>query len=293
MPLVAAIDVGANSVNLLVADVSAGRLVPRAASSALVGLAEGLDGTGMLAPDRIDAAAELVAALAEESRQLGVERIAVVSTEPARAAGNAAELLERLHQAAGVAPRVLSGEEEAALTFRGIVAMTPYAPPDAAAIDLGGGSLEVMGGARGRIAWMVSLPIGTRRFTERWRIGSPPDRNLYEPLVEAVETDVLPAADRHPVDFVMATGGSAWAISTIADTDVLDRVALDATADYLSTTAADEVARASGVDEARVMLLFAATAILEGARRAMEVDDLLVTAAGLKEGVALEEGERM
>src|SRR5262245_19217834 len=110
----------------------------------MTSLGRGLEETGRIDPRALDAVAATASDMAAEARRLGAERLLVGCTAVARDAANADELLERLRDATGEAPRVLSGDEEAALTFRGLVAVR--GPDPLLACDLGGGSLEIMGG---------------------------------------------------------------------------------------------------------------------------------------------------
>lgn len=284
---VAAIDVGSNTTRLLVARVTDGRIQPMASGSAMTALGAGLRPGGRISPDALDLAEMTVRQMAGEARALGARRLVVACTAPGRTAANAGELLERLEDAAGVAPRVLSGAEEAELSFRGLVAAG--APDPLLAIDLGGGSLELMGGTGGALRWATSVPIGVRSLTERFAPGDPPSVDLLEPMVFTVRELVDPIDLPADASEAVAAGGSAAAVAALAGSDRLDRDALARAVERLVATPADDLAGEVDLEPARVRLSMAGAAALEAVRRSFRLDALLVTRAGLREGLVLEE----
>jgi len=284
--VVAAIDVGTNTTRLLVAAATEGRITPLASGAAMTALGEGLGRTGRIADAALDAAAETVAAMAAEARALGARHLVVACTAVARDAANADELLRRLEEASGVRPRVLSGTEEAHITFRGVV--TADAPDPLLAADLGGGSLELMGGRAGRLDWATSLPLGARLLTERYEPADPPALDLVGPMVAYARSLVEPVADGHPAAGAIVSGGSAVALARLAATDDLDRDALVRAVERLAAAPAEDVAAETGLAPARVRLCMAGAAVLEAVRRAFAVEALHVTEAGLREGLVAE-----
>lgn len=284
--VVAAIDVGTNTTRLLVARVARGRIEPMASGSAMTALGAGLRPGGDIGPAGLDLVELTVRQMADEARALGARRLVVACTAPARTAGNVGALLGRLEDAAGVAPRVLSGPEEAELSFRGLVASG--APDPLLAIDLGGGSLELMGGEGGMLRWATSIPIGARSLTERFAPADPPSIDLLEPMVHAVRELIdaidLPAGGREAV----AAGGSAAAVAALAGGDRLDRDALARALERLAASPADDLADELGLEPARVRLSLAGAAALEAVRRSFALDALVVSRAGLREGLVLE-----
>jgi len=282
----AAIDVGTNTTRLLVARVARGRVEPLASGSAMTAIGAGLRPGGLIGEERLDLVEATVGQMAAEARRLGARRLVVACTAPARTAANAAELLDRLESASGVVPRILSGAEEAELAFRGMVA--GGAPDPLLAVDLGGGSLEMMGGEGGLLRWATSIPIGVRVLTERFGPADPPSIDLLEPMIavvrEMVDSVSIPVAG----DEAVATGGSAAALAVLAGTDRLDRDGLLRAVERLVGAAADDLAEAVALDAARVRLSLAGAATLEAVRRAFDLQALIVSRAGLREGLVLE-----
>lgn len=284
--MVAAIDVGTNTTRLLVARITDGVQSPIAHGSTMTALGEGVGATGRIRADALEFAEHTVAAMAREARELGAGRMVVACTAVARNAANADELLNALQRATGVRPRVLSGEEEAGLTFRGL--MTTGMPDRFVAADLGGGSLELMGGDGGTLEWVTSLPIGVRSMTERHRPGDPPALDVTGPMVDEALEQVGPVAQLHPATAVVATGGSASALATLAGTDRLDRAGLLHAAERLAGAAAADIAAETGLEPARIRMCLAGAAVLEAVRRAFDVEALQVSQAGIREGLVAE-----
>lgn len=283
---IAAIDVGSNTTRLLVARVAGRRVEPIASGSAMTAIGAGLKVGGRISEDALDLVETTVRQMADEARHLGAQRIVVACTAPGRTAANAADLLGRLASAAGTTPRVLSGTEEAALAFRGMVAAG--APDPLLAVDLGGGSLELMGGEGGRLRWATSIPIGVRVLTERFGPTDPPSIDLLEPMVAAVRELVDPVSVAVPADEAVAAGGSAAALATLAGGLRLDRGALLTAVERLVASSAQDLAEVTDIDPARVRLSLAGAAALEAVRRSFDLDAVVVSRSGLREGLVLE-----
>ncbi len=167
----AAIDLGTNSVRLLVADLVDGRPRTVVRRASVTRLGEGLEATGRFSPEARQRTAALVAEFVAEARQTGVETIALVGTSACREAADGAEFVDGLGREHAVNARVVSGEEEARLSFLGA---TLDITGDVVLLDIGGGSTElVRTGADGALA-AVSVAVGCVRGTERWFTSDPP-----------------------------------------------------------------------------------------------------------------------
>ncbi|KAB1139630.1 Ppx/GppA family phosphatase [Micromonospora sp. AMSO12t] len=196
----AAIDCGTNSIRLLVADLpdaSAGPEAPLADLSRrmqIVRLGQGVDKTGRLAPEAIERTRVALASYAAEIEKLGAERVRMCATSASRDASNAAEFREMVERTLGVAPEVVTGDEEARLSFTGAVRGLPAdAREPYLVVDIGGGSTEFVVGTRaGGVEAAISMDIGCVRMTERHLHGDPP--GLDE--VAAAQADIAAAVDR-------------------------------------------------------------------------------------------------
>ena len=175
---VAAIDCGTNSLRLLVADVNpaAGTLTDVDRRMEIVRLGQGVDATGRLAPAALARTLQALRSYAAIVAAAGASAVRMVATSATRDAANAADFVAGVRGVLGVGPEVLSGDEEARLSFTGAtteLAGGEAAPPYLVA-DIGGGSTEfVLGDARAVTA-AVSVDIGCVRMTERHLHGDPP-----------------------------------------------------------------------------------------------------------------------
>jgi exopolyphosphatase/guanosine-5'-triphosphate,3'-diphosphate pyrophosphatase len=160
----ATIDVGTNTVLLLVAERRGADLVPVVERAEITRLGRGVDATGRLDPAAIRDTVAVLVAYAREARALGVEGIACVATSAARDAANGAAFFAAARDEAGLAPEVIPGDEEARLVY--VTAWRDFAGP-LAVLDVGGGSTEFIVGEGAAPRARVSLQVGAVRVTER------------------------------------------------------------------------------------------------------------------------------
>jgi exopolyphosphatase/guanosine-5'-triphosphate,3'-diphosphate pyrophosphatase len=187
---VAAIDCGTNSVRLLIADVSGDRLTDVARRMEIVRLGEGVDRTGRLAPEAIERTRHALLGYAAEIAELGVGRVRMCATSASRDASNAADFRSMVRSVLGIDPEVISGDEEARLSFTGAVRGLKEEPPYLV-VDIGGGSTEFVTGTT-EVDAALSVDIGCVRMTERHLRSDPPTAAE----IAAAERDITTAVDR-------------------------------------------------------------------------------------------------
>ncbi|MDO5495452.1 MAG: Ppx/GppA phosphatase family protein [bacterium] len=181
MTRVAVIDCGTNSIRLLVADVEQGADSPDRAMADVVRrmeiarLGEGVDRTGELAEGALARTFGVIEDYADQCRELGVERVRVVATSATRDAANRQVFLEGVRERMGVLPEVLSGDEEARLSFLGAAAGFGQGLAEPIlVVDIGGGSTELVLGAAGEVLAEYSMDVGSVRMKERHLASDPP-----------------------------------------------------------------------------------------------------------------------
>jgi exopolyphosphatase / guanosine-5'-triphosphate,3'-diphosphate pyrophosphatase len=191
---VAAIDCGTNSIRLLVADLHGDRLTDVVRRMEIVRLGQGVDRTGRLDPDAIERTRVALRAYADEIRALGAERVRMIATSASRDAANADEFHTMVVDTLGAPPEVVSGDEEARLSYTGAVRGLPAdLPAPYLVVDIGGGSTEfVTGRADGSVDRAISVDIGCVRMTERHLHADPPTPEQ----VAAAEADIAATVDR-------------------------------------------------------------------------------------------------
>lgn len=217
MTRVAAIDCGTNSIRLLVADVdpAAGTLVDVERRMDVVRLGEGVDATGRIAAPALERTLAATARYGEVARAHGAERVRFVATSATRDAANRGDLVAGVRAVLGVDPEVVSGEEEARLSFTGAtrgLAVGHRAP--FVVVDIGGGSTEVVLGADGVLA-ARSVDVGCVRLTERHAFDDPPSAAQ----VAAARADVDAALDAVaavvPLEQARTLVGVAGTVTTV------------------------------------------------------------------------------
>lgn len=184
---VASIDVGSNSVLMLVADLEPKGSWRRVEDHAEVTrISRGLDQSGLLEEESIARTASVLRVFAERARALGVDRILATGTAPFRSASNGAQVAERLSEVIGAPLVVVSGETEAALTLEATLASFPGLD-ESYLVDIGGASTEIIECRHGATR-SVSMDIGVVRLTERYVSSHPLDLDTCESIRAAVRT---------------------------------------------------------------------------------------------------------
>lgn len=301
MTRVAGIDCGTNSVRLLVADFDGGRLVDVVRRMEIVRLGQGVDRTGRLAPDALARTGKALADYAAQIRELKAERVRMVATSATRDAQNAAEFHEMVAQTLGVEPEVITGEQEAHLSFTGAVRGLPSdAEPPFLAVDIGGGSTEFVLGVTDAEA-AVSVDVGCVRMTERHLHHDPPTKAE----VAAAEADISAAVDRAlatvPGRQARTLVGLAGSVTTIAgialdlpeyDPDVIHHARIGypavarVTADLLTSTREQRLAIAV-MHPGRADVIAAGALVLRIAMERVGAGSVIASEHDILDGIAL------
>lgn len=170
---VAAIDCGTNSIRLLVADIEGAALQDVERRMEIVRLGAGVDRTGVLDPEALQRTFAVIADYRARIRELGAEKVRFVATSATRDAANREVFVEGVREILGVEPEVISGQEEAELSFAGATSVAA-SPDPVLVVDIGGGSTELVLGAGGRVISQISLDVGSVRMRERHLKHDPP-----------------------------------------------------------------------------------------------------------------------
>jgi exopolyphosphatase/guanosine-5'-triphosphate,3'-diphosphate pyrophosphatase len=312
----AAVDVGSNTIHLVVAR-------PTEDGRDLVTLADELDMTrlgadisahGALSPERMARAIAVLKAQQERAASLGAYEFLLIGTEGVRAASNADEFLARVQREIGVTLQLISGEQEAALTYWGATSGLHGSDERRAVLDLGGGSMEVVIGEGTRILWRVSLPLGSGAMHDRYAPSDPPRATELDRVRQETTTQLAAGHPPLPVAHAIACGGTATNLAALAagalnisepaglgsmgssgassETDTaqlgqLTRDQLEALASLLCATPAAELTRRYGIMDARAQLLGAGEGVLQAAIQQLGADTLAISRRGVREGTIL------
>ena len=218
MTRVAAIDCGTNSIRLLVADidVDAGTLRDVDRRMEIVRLGQGVDRTGRFAPDALERTMDACRRYADVVRATGAERVRFVATSASRDVSNRDEFEAGVRGALGVEPEVVTGDEEAALSFAGATRELAGAVPEPVlVVDIGGGSTEfVLGSEAVRAA--RSVDIGCVRMTERHLHSDPPTASEVAAARADIEAAISLAQETVPLEVARTLVGLAGSVTTLA-----------------------------------------------------------------------------
>ncbi|GII93247.1 Ppx/GppA phosphatase family protein [Sinosporangium siamense] len=221
MKRVAAIDCGTNSVRLLVADIEGDGLTELSRRMEIVRLGQGVDRTGRLAAEALDRTFTAMRDYAKVIAQHDAEAVRVVATSATRDAANRDEFVAGVKEIFGVEPEVVTGAEEARLSFVGatkdLVAAGVPAPSPYLVVDIGGGSTEFVVGA-GDVDGALSVDIGCVRLTERHlkAAGDPPPAEAVAAVAADIDAALDQVAAHVPVGEARTLVGLAGSVTTVA-----------------------------------------------------------------------------
>jgi len=300
---VAAIDLGTNTVRLLVAEVTPHAAGWRTvlAEQRVTRLGEGFRTTGELGDAAAARTAAAVIDYVARARSAGATRVAIAATSAVRDASNGRVFVRDLEQATGIGVRIISGEEEARLTLAGIVAGLGRLPGVVVAFDIGGGSTEYILARDGALVTAVSLRLGVVPLAERFPLPNAVEPSRYTELRAAVQAQLvreLPPALATRLDTLVGTAGT---VTTLAALDlglaeyparvqghVLTRVAIERQRRRLN--ALDVAGRAAlpCLEPGRADLIVGGVAIVEATLDQLGSEQLTVSDWSLREGLVAE-----
>ncbi|HEY0485233.1 MAG TPA: Ppx/GppA phosphatase family protein [Mycobacteriales bacterium] len=244
MTRVAGIDCGTNSIRLLVADVTGDGLAEVLRTMRIVRLGEGVDRTGRLSPAAIDRTRVALEEYAATIASTGAERVRMVATSASRDAENAGDFRAMVRAVLGQDPEVITGDEEARLSFTGAVRGLPAEAPYLV-VDIGGGSTEFVLGTD-TVEAARSVDIGCVRLTERHLHDDPPTAAQVAAAEADIRAAVALAREVVPVERARTLIGLAGSVTTVTAL-ALGLTAYDSERIHHARVTYDEVARVTGM----------------------------------------------
>jgi exopolyphosphatase / guanosine-5'-triphosphate,3'-diphosphate pyrophosphatase len=297
---VAVIDIGSNSTRLLVADVDGG-VTEIQRRNRVTRLGRGVDLSGQLSDEAIEAACEAVADYVSICREEGAERVAAIATSAVRDASNGEAFVAELRERFAFSARVLDGEEEARLTYRGATLERPPAEPTLV-IDIGGGSTELIIGSGERISFHASLQAGVVRHTERHISEDPPTVAELEALagdIQALIEGALSSRDEARATAGIAVAGTPTSLAAVelglepfdpaqVHGHVLELKTVQHLLSRFASSPLAERAAIVGLHPDRAPTIVAGSVILIEAMRAFGLERIRVSEHDILYGTALE-----
>ncbi|MEV8090560.1 Ppx/GppA phosphatase family protein [Streptomyces nigra] len=302
------LDVGSNTVHLLVVDAHPGaRPLPAHSHKEELRLAQLLDDKGAIGIDGVDRLVRVIQDALQAAEDKGVEEVLPFATSAVREAVNADEVLARVKAETGVELQVLAGDDEARLTFLAARRWFGWSAGKLLVLDIGGGSLEIAYGMDEEPDAAVSLPLGAGRLTAGWLPGDPPDSEDIRALRRHARTEIARTVGEFTrfgaPDHVVATSKTFRQLARIAGAArsaeglyvqrELKRESLEAWVPRLAGMTEAQRAELPGVSEGRASQLLAGALVAEGAMDLFGVETLEICPWALREGVILRKLDHM
>jgi exopolyphosphatase/guanosine-5'-triphosphate,3'-diphosphate pyrophosphatase len=296
------LDVGSNTVHLLVVDARrGGHPAPARSEKSVLRLAELVDGSGKLSRRGADALVTAVGAARRSAKELGCDDLLAFATSAVRDAVNSAKVLDRVRTETGVDLQVLTGPDEARLTFLSVRRWFGWSAGQLLVLDIGGGSLELACGVDEEPQLAVSLPLGAGRLTRERLSGDPPSRATITALREYADDELGPAARELAAlgspDRVAGTSKTFRSLARLTGAApssagprvprVLTIAGLRQVIGFISRITATDLAELEGVSPARSHQLLAGAVVAEAAMRALGLPAVEICPWALREGVIL------
>ena len=300
---VGAIDIGSNSIRLLVADVPSGGkpLVTIARAGEPCRLARGLGANGLIDLGLAERAASLVAEFAARARSLGSGRLIAGATAALRNAENGSLVAGQIEARAGVPVRILTGDQEAQLVYQAVVSGLGAMGGRGACVvfDIGGGSTEVVSGVGASSGRWTSLPFGAVSLTERFLPSNPPSSEQMNDLVSHVQEHIMHECALMPRETpVLAGVGGTVTVLGMMDRELssyepsllegwrIERSRLDVLVDRLCSTSEVDRRRWPAMGEGRADIVIAGALAVRCLMERFPSNALVCSTQGLRYGLA-------
>ena len=301
---IAALDLGTNTTRLLVADVQDGSVQEVTRRTRITRLGEGVDARRRLLPLPITRVRNCLADYRRELEGLGAERALAVATSAIRDADNGEAFLGEIEWSYGFTTRLLSGDDEALLTLRGVASGRTLEQPTLV-VDVGGGSSELIVGDGAEVQFRVSTDLGSVRLTERYLRGDPPGEGELSVCATAIRSmlgERVPDEVRGTVSHAIGVAGTVTSLAAL-DLGLVEydpervhghRLTHDDVHALLARLAGiplEERRRVPGLEPERAPVIVAGAMILRETMRYFGLEEIEVSERDLLDGAALEAAE--
>jgi exopolyphosphatase/guanosine-5'-triphosphate,3'-diphosphate pyrophosphatase len=280
----AVIDIGTNTVKLLVAEVQQGQVVPLLSKDLTTRLGEGVNEHGKLLPAAIARTVTAVHDFHREAETYHVTRCIALTTSAARDAANRDEFLDQVHQACGLEVELISGDREAELIFRGVSSDPEWSGKPILVMDVGGGSAEFIQGAGGKMEIFQSLLLGALRLTEKFGEGR------FAELCEYLRAKLRDALAGYEASGcrMIATGGTIVTLARVecgvVDHATISRAKLQTLVGRLEAMPLAERKKVPGLPPERADIIVAGGAVFLMAMEVLGTSELTVSVRNLRYG---------
>jgi len=297
---VAVVDIGTNSTRLLIGDVADGRVGQVERRTTVTNMGRGVDHTGLLCSDAVEDVCRVVADYKAHYEEMGAERVTAIATSAVRDAANGEAFIAELRERFDLDARLLTGAEEAQLTYLGATAQR-RAEQATLVFDIGGGSTELIVGSGREVGFHASLQAGTIRQSERHLTSDPPDPHELEDLAGEIRILIERAVATQPEarpSHAIAVAGTPTSLAAI-DQQLepydpgrvhgyrLGMRRIQRMLSRLSSLPLAERLRVPGLHPGRAPTIVAGTVILVQVMRAFGLEEVEVSELDILQGAAL------
>ncbi len=301
------LDVGSNTVHLLVVDAHrGGHPTPMSSTKATLRLAEATDSSGKITRRGADKLVSTIGEFATIAASSGCAELMAFATSAVRDASNSEDVLARVRTEAGVQLQVLEGEDESRLTFLAVRRWFGWSAGRIINLDIGGGSLEMSSGLDEEPEVALSLPLGAGRLTREWLPEDPPGRRRVAMLRDWLDTELAGAAatvlDAGPPDLAVASSKTFRSLARLtgaAPSAAGPRVRRTLTAaglrqliSFISRMTTADRAELEGVSAERAPQIVAGALVAEASMRALSIEAVQICPWALREGLILRRLDR-
>ena len=290
----AVIDIGSNTIEVLVARCLPDDLETIEHQSTLARLGESVNESGEISSDKLKTAVDAVRKYQELAKKHGAEQILALATEALREASNKQDFLDTIKRETGIEVQLISGSAEAVLDYYGAT-YSPHTPSEAGVLDVGGGSTEIVTAKNGHITWLTSIPIGSGAIHDRYLHFDPATYEEREAarsyLTKYMQTLRIP--ETPPA--LVVTGSSASSLLKLAQhafkldeqSHRLTHADLSACEGLLGALPAQEIAKRFEQKLERARILPAGALIMQAAMQYLHINEIHVSSHGVREGALL------
>ena len=293
---VASIDIGTNTILLLIAEVNKGVLKPLFEKETIVRLGEGVQQNGVLLEGAMERGIQTLTQYLKKCQETGAQRIFAAGTSALREAKNAGDFLKRVEQELNLAIEVITGEEEAQLSFLAVARDLGNPEKPILVVDVGGGSTEFVLGKGNQIDHWVSLPVGSVRFTEQFLLSDPVRQEEWVNMENEINKELEKVPPPHQPFTVVAVGGTATTLASVAlglehfvyekiHHFALGRKGLKSQLNLYRSKTLEERRKIPGLFPARADVILAGGAILYFAMEKFEIPSVVISCQGVRYGL--------
>jgi exopolyphosphatase/guanosine-5'-triphosphate,3'-diphosphate pyrophosphatase len=296
MERVASIDIGTNTILLLIAKIEDGKIHPLFDMETVARLGEGLQKNGILSTEAMERGLQTLAQYLKQCQEMGAEKIYAVGTSALREAKNSEIFLKMSKEKLDLEIEIISGEEEAQLSFLAVTRDLKEGKESILVVDVGGGSTEFTLGKGGQISQWISLPLGSVRFTEEFLLSDPVQEEEWKRMENEIHQLLLMIPRAQKASTVIAVGGTATTLASVEQGleefipekihhFVLQREALEKQVLlYRSKTIAGRK-KIPGLPPSRAEVILAGAAILYMAMIKIQCPSVMISCHGVRYGL--------